>query len=119
MVETSTGKSGSTSLTYYTNYEDKGPAFINRVKGKTFQTGSNSYSFDSTGKTLTMNNYKYYYCEERDADSGKSRAVYKYDDTSFYGLELSNSDKTIKMTSWSGFYAIQWYTLGWTATRTN
>ena len=66
-----------------------------------------------------MNNDKYYYCEERDADSGKSRAVYKYDDTSFYGLELSNSDKTIEMTSWSGFYAIQWYTLGWTATRTN
>ena len=111
----------STTFTYYdsSKHTDQGPAFINRVKGKTLQTGSNSYSFDSTGKTLTMNNDKYYYCEERDADSGKSRAVYKYDDTLFYGLELSNSDKTIKMTSWSGFYAIQWYTLGWTATRTN
>ena len=111
----------STTFTYYdsSKHTDQGPAFINRVKGKTFQTGSNSYSFDSTGKTLTMNNDKYYYCEERDADSGKSRAVYKYDDTLFYGLELSNSDKTIKMTSLSGFYAIQWYTLGWTATRTN
>lgn len=109
----------NTSLTYYEDYEDKGPGFINRVKGKTFQTGSNSYSFDSTGKTLTMNNYKYYYCEERDADSGKSRAVYKYDDASFYGLELSNGDKTIQMTSWSGFLAIRWGTLGWTATRAN
>lgn len=109
----------TTSLTYYENYDDKGPGFINRVKGKTYQTGSNSYSFDSTGKTLTMNDDKYYYCEERDADSGKSRAVYKWNDAQFYGLELSNDDKTMKMTPSSTYLTPQWWLLGWTATRTN
>ena len=111
----------STSFTYYdsSKHTDNGPAFINRVKGKTFQTGSNSYSFDSTGKTLTMNNDKYYYCDERDAETGKSRAVYKWNWAQFYGLELSDDDKTIKMTRSSTYDAPMWGTLGWTATRTN
>ncbi len=111
----------STSFTYYdsSKHTDNGPAFINRVKGKTFQTGSNSYSFDSTGKTLTMNNDKYYYCDERDAETGKSRAVYKWNWAQFYGLELSDDDKTIKMTRSSSYNDPLWGTLGWTATRTN
>lgn len=110
-----------TSFTYYdsSKHTDKGPAFINRVKGKTYQTGKNSYSFDSTGKTLTMNGSKYYYCDERDAETGRSRAVYKWNDAQFYGLELSNDDKTIEMTPSSTYGSPQWWFLGWTATRTN
>lgn len=119
LVETRTVNGGTTSNTYYTNYNDKGPGFINRVKGKTYQTGKNSYSFDSTGKTLTMNGSKYYYCDERDAETGRSRAVYKWNDAQFYGLELSNDDKTIEMTPSSSYGTPQWWFLGWTATRTN
>lgn len=118
LVETSTGNSGTTSLTYYTNYNDKGPAFINRVKGATYE-GDSSYVFDSTGKTVTVDGKKYYYCDERDADSGKPRAVYKKNEAQFYGLELSNDDKTIKMTPSSSYGTPQWWFLGWTATRTN
>ncbi len=97
-------------------FTDPGPDFIERVKhGPTYELGENTYTFSEGGKTLTMNGDKYYFCESRDADIGKSRAVYKYNDASFYGLELSASDDVIEMTSWSGFYAIQWYTLGWSA----
>lgn len=115
----STGQ--STTFTYYDSSKrgDKGPGFINRVKGKKYQTGKNSYSFDSTGKTLTMNGDKYYYCDERDAETGRSRAVYKWNDAQFYGLELSNDDKTIEMTPSSTYGTPQWWFLGWTATRTN
>lgn len=97
-------------------FTDPGPDWLERVKhGATYKLGDNTYTFSGGGKTLTMNGDTYYFCESRDADIGKSRAVYKYNDASFYGLELSSSDDVIEMTSWSGFYAIQWYTLGWSA----
>ena len=51
--------------------------------------------------------------------TGRSRAVYKWNDAQFYGLELSNDDKTIKMTPSSTYLTPQWWLLGWTATRTN
>ena len=109
-----------TSFTYYdsSKHTDKGPGFINRVKGATYE-GDSSYVFDSTGKTVTVDGVKYYYCDERDADSGKPRAVYKKNEAQFYGLELSNDDKTIKMTPSSTYGTPQWWFLGWTATRTN
>ncbi len=97
-------------------FTDPGPDWLERVKhNPKYEADGNTYVFSDSGKTLTMNGDKYYFCESRDADIGKSRAVYKYNDTSFYGLELSASDDVIEMTSWSGFYAIQWYTLGWSA----
>lgn len=52
----------TTSLTYYENYDDKGPGFINRVKGKTYveagktkETGY-SYTFSADGKTCYYKN---------------------------------------------------------------
>ena len=97
-------------------FTDPGPDWLERVKhNPKYEADGNTYVFSDSGKTLTMNGDKYYFCESRDADIGKSRAVYKYNDASFYGLELSASDDVIEMTSWSGFYAIQWYTLGWSA----
>ena len=60
LVETSTGKSGSTSLTYYTNYDDKGPGFINRVKGKTYRKYAangkleTEYKFSADGTQLDL-----------------------------------------------------------------
>ena len=98
------------------NFLDPGPDFIERVKhDPAYKYGEDSYTFSENGKVLTMNGTKYYYCENRESDTDKSRAVYKKNDASFYGLELSGKDSTIEMTSWSGFYAIRWYTLGWTA----
>lgn len=111
---------GTTRLTYYEDYDDKGPGFINRVKGKTYENSDKSdvYKFSSDGKTLTMNGYEYTWCEDRDVDSGKSRAVYQYNWARFYGLEVSNDDKTIKMTISSSYDLPQWYSLGWEATLT-
>lgn len=112
-----------TSLTYYDSSKrtDKGPAFINRVKGKTYRNSDDSdvYIFSADGKTLTMDGDNYTYCDERDAETGKSRAVYKWNWAQFYGLELSDDDKTIKMTRSSSYKDTLWGTLGWTATRTN
>ncbi|MDY4674821.1 MAG: hypothetical protein SO369_07475 [Treponema sp.] len=50
----------TTSLTYYENYDDKGPGFINRVKGKTYQKYASGgqleteYKFSADGKTLYL-----------------------------------------------------------------
>lgn len=98
------------------NFLDPGPDFIERVKhDPVYKLGEDTYTFSDNGKVLNMNGTLYYYCENRESDTDKSRAVYKKNDALFYGLELSEDDSTIEMTSWSGFYAIQWYTLGWTA----
>ena len=98
------------------NFLDPGPDFIERVKHDPgYKFGEDTYTFSDNGKVLNMNGTLYYYCENRESDTDKSRAVYKKNDALFYGLELSEDDSTIEMTSWSGFYAIQWYTLGWTA----
>lgn len=98
------------------NFLDPGPDFIERVKhDPVYKLGEDTYTFSENGMVLNMNGTPYYYCENRESDIDKSRAVYKKNDALFYGLELSEDDSTIEMTSWSGFYAIQWYTLGWTA----
>ena len=98
------------------NFLDPGPDFIERVKhNPVYKFGEDTYTFSENGKVLNMNGTLYYYCENRESDTDKSRAVYKKNDALFYGLELSEDDSTIEMTRWSGFYAIQWYTLGWTA----
>lgn len=50
----------TTSLTYYENYDDKGPGFINRVKGKTYRKYASGeqleteYKFSADGKTLYL-----------------------------------------------------------------
>ena len=54
LVNTSTGNSGTTSLTYDLNYDDKGPGFVNRVKGKTYKNGITVYKFSNDGKSLTL-----------------------------------------------------------------
>lgn len=55
-------EAGSDSLSYSLNYDDKGPGFINRVKGKTFvedgktvETGY-SYTFSADGTICTYKN---------------------------------------------------------------
>lgn len=60
LVETSTLASGTSSLTHSKNYEDKGPGFINRVKGKTYRKYASGnqleteYKFSVDGKTLDL-----------------------------------------------------------------
>ncbi len=62
MVSTVSQKQGTTSLTYYANYDDKGPGFVNRVKGKTYvQAGKTkdngySYTFSADGTICTYKN---------------------------------------------------------------
>ena len=117
LVRTSGTEIASSTLSYSANYEDKGPGFVNRVKGKTYSNsdGSDVYKFSADGKILTMNGYDYSYCNDRDAETGKSRAVYKWNGAQFYGLELSDNDKTIKMTSSSSYDVPMWIALGWEA----
>lgn len=116
LVETSTPASGTTSLTHSKNYEDKGPGFINRVKGKTYvEAGKSkdagySYTFSPDGRTCTYKNpsagflevgeasYTYYDAEKRD-DSGISAAYNgPYQLGSFgtvWGFKLTASDTTL------------------------
>lgn len=117
LVRTSGTEIASSTLSYSANYEDKGPGFVNRVKGKTYSNsdGSDVYKFSADGKILTMDGYDYSYCDDRDAETGKSRAVYKWNGAQFYGLELSDNDKTIKMTSTSSYDVPMWVALGWEA----
>ena len=111
--------SGSvTTLTYYdsSKHTDKGPAFINRVKGKTYQkcasTGEleTEYKFDPTGEKLDM-----IYTGGAIWDSyGGKKANYNFNgnksDTTrtsygsgalWYYVELSDDDRVIKMATTS------------------
>ena len=109
---------------YYRNFNDPGPSFENRVKDNPrFSTGENSYEFQNSGKNLVMNGTTY--TLERYESDNRARAVY-WNRTyvlfgyvySFYGVELSDNDGTIKMTSLSTKDEIMWVTLGWEAKRT-
>lgn len=102
LVETSTGKSGSTSLTYFTKYDDKGPGFINRVKGATYEGSGYKYEFSPNGKTIKLSNGKTYIYQQQDKND---RAVYQEQNAPWYvfgcdmwGLRLADLDKTLYFT---------------------
>ena len=70
-----------TSFTYYdsSKHEDKGPGFINRVKGAVF--GDDTYVFDSTGKTFQYDGYTYTWVgssNDNEHYTGKDGTKYVY-----------------------------------------
>lgn len=111
LVETSMGKSGTTSLTYYLNYDDKGPGFINRVKGKTYKNDTWTYIFDKTGETMTAikngnssgDTYTYKNAEKKESLYEISAAYYgPYVFGSFgriWGFKLTDQDRTLASSS--------------------
>ena len=116
---------------YYRNFSDPGPSFKNRVKDNpsfTSSDGKTSYKFLEGGNKLTVSwTTKVLFFEttstetynfERD-DQNRCRAVYHvYTGIwQFYGVELSDNDNIIKMTSSSSKEVIQWNTLGYTSER--
>lgn len=129
---TKVGSDGkTTSLTYYEDYEDKGPGFINRVKhnptykssdGKTtyvFSEGGKKLRFIHKGGLLYNFDYEYTYVGPRNSSDNYDCAVYGSDDAALYytGLILSSNDEVITMTNDSaGFEStIIWTYLGYSA----
>ncbi len=116
---------------YYRNFVDPGPSFKNRVKdnpsfsstdGKTsfkFLEGGNKLEVSWTTKVLffeTKSTETYNF--ERDDQDRRCAVYHVYTGIwQFYGIELSNNDNTIKMTSSSSKEVIQWNTLGWDSYR--
>ncbi len=74
--------------------------------------GSDTYEFKAgSPNTLVMNGEEYTYAGTADHTN---RTIYERNGW-YYGVELTGNDFTVKMTSRSGYHAIQWYTLGWAA----
>lgn len=100
-----------------TTFQDYGPQFLERIKNNPhYSKGEDSYQF-TTGNphTLVMNGETYTYAG---SSSDNNQTIYKKAILGvdwFYGVELSNSDYTVKMTSASAYGAILWGTLGWEA----
>lgn len=96
----STGQ--STTFTYYdsSKHEDKGPGFINRVKGATYEGSGYTYVFSEDGKTIKLSNGKTYTYAQQDDNN---RAVYKQQFAVYWGLRLDNDDNTLYFsgTSWA------------------
>ena len=99
--------------------QDRGPQFLERVKkDPRYSRGSDSYQFKAgSPHTLVMNGETYTYAGSASDDN---RTIYKkaiWGVDWFYGVELDyeSYDYTVRMTSASGYSAIQWYTLGWDA----
>ena len=116
---------------YYRNFVDPGPSFKNRVKdnpsfsstdGKTsfkFLEGGNKLEVSWTTKVLffeTKSTETYNF--ERDDQDRRCAVYHVYTGIwQFYGIELSNNDNTIKMTSSSSKEVILWNSLGWDSYR--
>ena len=71
----------ATTFTYYdsSKHEDKGPGFINRVKGAVF--GDDTYVFDPTGKTFQYDGYTYTWVgssNDNEHHTGKDGTKYVY-----------------------------------------
>ena len=105
-------EAGSDSLSYSLNYDDKGPGFINRVKGATYEGSGYTYKFSADGKTLTCISGTYendtYSYVQQDAND---RAVYYRNNRPWlqsglpcWGLRLGENDKTLywSPSSWAG-----------------
>ena len=72
-------EAGSDSLSYSLNYDDKGPGFINRVKGAVF--GDKTYVFDDTGTTFEYDGYTYTWVgssKDNEHYTGKDGKKYVY-----------------------------------------
>lgn len=88
--------------------------FLQLVQGRAVyrsHDGSFAYQFNDDGRSLILDGYTYTYVEDVDA----RHAIYRYSATQYYGVALSDGGNTIQMTASSGYYAIQWNTLGWEA----
>lgn len=104
---TLTEKDGSYQLTYegktyVYNYNDPGPAFIYRVRGKTYEGSGYTYVFSEDGKTITSGADTYTYSNQ----DANDRAVYQRDNRPWYekglpywGLRLDNNDQTLYWSS--------------------
>lgn len=87
--------------------------WLSRVKdGPFYASEKNTFAFSDEGKTLTMNDKQYtFYAEE----SQNNRAVYIRDIAGvvwYYGVELSNDNARIKITTGGAEKAIHWGLLG-------
>ena len=94
----------STTFTYYdsSKHTDKGPGFINRVKGATYEGSGYTYEFSADGTTIKLSNGKTYLYQQQDKND---RAVYQEQNAPWYvfgcdmwGLRLADSDKTLYFT---------------------
>ncbi len=88
--------------TYEASYSDPGPAWLYRVKGKTFEGSGYTYTFSADGKTIALSNDKTYIFQKQDAND---RAVYQEKDAPWYvfgcdmwGLRLADNDQTLYFT---------------------
>ena len=92
---------------YILDYEDNGPAFTDRVAGKTYKAsdGTYEYRFNPSGTSLDYYvNGKYdksYTFSQQDASD---RAVYREGTLAYWGLRLADDDKGVKdgILYWSG-----------------
>lgn len=125
LVETRTVNGGTTSNTYYTNYNDQGPEFLLRVKDNPTFTGSSKFEFKDGGRTLIYDGIECYYDERvtnnyRADGLSPNCAIYSFKSGLiwwFYGIELTNNDKNIRGTARSSEAVIQWDGFKYTATR--
>ena len=116
---------------YYRNFADPGPSFKNRVKDNPSfisSDGKTSYKFLDGGNKLEVTWTTAYWLFEKKStetynferdDQDRRCAVYNvYTGIwQFYGIELSNNDNTIRMTSSSSKEVILWTSLGWDSYR--
>ncbi|WP_300752633.1 hypothetical protein [uncultured Brachyspira sp.] len=93
---------------YILDYQDNGPAFVDRVAGKTYKAkdGTYEYKFNSTGTSLDYYDkdgyVRTYTFAEQDASD---RAVYKETTSRYWGLRLADDEsENIKdgVLYWSG-----------------
>lgn len=80
---------------YILNYQDNGPAFVDRTAGKSYKSknGTYEYRFNPSGTSLDYyenNSYirSYTFAQEDSSD----RAVYKEATAKYWGLRLADSD---------------------------
>ena len=86
-------ESNGTSQDFMANYDDKGPGFINRVKGKTYVGTDGTYVFDSTGKSFTYDGYTYTWAGSPSDDehyTGSDGTKYVYTTYAYKGWVTSN-----------------------------
>lgn len=91
---------------YVAHYQDPGPSFLNRVRGKTYSKGVTRYVFSGDGKTLTLTYEVDYwvtketktkeYSYDHDGDEGVS-GDYIYAQYGGYYLDMTGNDSTIRM----------------------
>ena len=125
LVEKTTTNGGTTSNTYYMNYNDPGPEFLLRVKDNPTFTGNSTFEFKNGGKTLIYDGIECNYDERvtnnyRSEGLSHNAAIYSFKSWGvwwFYGIELSNNDKNIRGTARSSEAVIQWDGIRYTAAR--